>query len=54
MKAINEKVRGKLCLQRDILTFIQKHEHEEEERRKSQAAVAPVLSRGEELIRKKV
>ena len=53
MKRINEKVRGKLSLQRDILNFIHKHEQDEEERRKNQAAGAPALSRGEELIQKR-
>ena len=53
VKAINEKARGKLSLQRDIFHFIAKHEAKEENRRKSQAAGAPVLTRAEELIKKR-
>ena len=51
MKLIAQKCRGKLCLQRDILNFIAKHEVEEEARLKAQAAGAPVLSKCEELIK---
>ena len=51
MKEIFEKVRGKLCLQRDVLKFIEKHEREED-RRKNQPAGAPALIDGDGLIKK--
>ena len=51
MTEIREKVRGKLCLQRDVLKFIEKHEREED-RRKNQPAGAPALIHGDGLIKK--
>ena len=51
MKEILSKVRGKLCLQRDVLKFIEKHEREED-RRKKKPAGAPALIDGDGLIKK--
>ena len=50
MKEIREKVRGQLCLQRDVLKLIEKHEREED-RRKNESAGAPALIRGDGLIK---